>query len=152
MNHSTYEKNSQGIKEFSILKSYMYIVSLAPTNFSGAVFTSAHIQKIARTLSYWLKFLVRNNLFCWKIDFLSFKWYILLYPKSTLYTQTESASAQKSSWELVPFTYILQHTDSVRQPANDIYNNMSISNNGFHHPVCTYSWMWPGHSRISVHL
>ena len=78
--------------------------------------------------------------------------YLFVYPKSTQYTQTESASAQKSSWELVPFTYILQHTDSVRQPANDIYNNMSISNNGFHHPVCSkYVTMYIC-SRISVHL
>ena len=76
-----------------------------------------------------------------------------MYSKYTLHTQTESASAQKSSWELVPFTYILQHTDSVRQPANDIYNNMSISNNGFHHPVCSkYVTMYNVHSRISVHL
>ena len=50
------------------------------------------------------------------------------------------------------YIYFATYRQRTPVPANDIYNNMSISNNGFHHPVCSkYVTMYIC-SRISVHL
>ena len=51
------------------------------------------------------------------------------------------------------YIYFATYRQRTPEPANDIYNNMSISNNGFHHPVCSkYVTVYNVHSRISVHF